>query len=189
MKAIIFDCFGVIYQDSSNHFYETNVEQYQKLRPELLRLNSASDYGLISQDELTQSVADISGLSRDFISKNIHGLHIRNSVLMQFVAELRQHYKVAMLSNIGPGSMDQYIKKEEREALFDVVVLSGDIGITKPHPRLFEYVAEKLGVLPGECIMVDDIEENCAGADAAGMKPVHFVTTEQAIADIQVLLA
>ena len=58
--------------------------------------------------------------------------------------------------------------------VFDVVVQSGDEGLTKPHPRIFDLTAERLEVEPEECIMVDDLPENIAGADAAGMHGIVY---------------
>lgn len=57
----------------------------------------------------------------------------------------------------------------------DIVVVSGDVGIHKPDPALFTYTAEKLGVLPEECIYVGDHPVNdIQGATQAGMKAIRM---------------
>lgn len=188
IKAILFDCFGVLYVDSSHLFYQTNVENYDELWPDLMALNKQFDYGFISQSELNHAVADLSGLSLSFITQHINGTHVRNEPLMEYVADLRRNYKVGMISNIGSDGMDQFFAQEERERLFDVVVLSGEEGITKPHPRIYQIAAEKLGLKPSQCIMIDDLEDNCAGADAAGMRAVYYRDTEQAKREIELEL-
>lgn len=188
IRAIIFDCFGVLYLDSSRHFYEHQIPNYELLLPELLELNKASDYGLISHDEWINSVAELAKVDRSFVAENIDGIHKRNDALFRYVEQLRSEYMIGMCSNIGPGGMDQFFSQSEREKLFDVVVLSGDEGIVKPNPAIFELVAERLGARPRECVMIDDIEDNCSGADAAGMRAIHYVSNAQMRHELHTLL-
>jgi putative hydrolase of the HAD superfamily len=58
------------------------------------------------------------------------------------------------------------------EELFDAVVISGDVGLHKPEPAIFRLGAERIGVPPEECVFVDDLRENCAGAEAVGMTAI-----------------
>jgi putative hydrolase of the HAD superfamily len=58
------------------------------------------------------------------------------------------------------------------EELFDAVVISGDVGLHKPEPEIFRLGAERIGVPPEECVFVDDLRENCAGAEAVGMTAI-----------------
>lgn len=188
IRGIIFDCFGVLYIDASRYFYEHHVARYEQLQPELLSLNKAYDYGLLSQKELDQAVSDLTGLDLPFVSEHIQGVHKRNEKLLEYAENLRGEYKVGMLSNIGVGAMDSFFSLAERTQLFDAVVLSGEENLTKPHPRIFEITAERLGLQPHECVMVDDIEENCAGADAAGMKTILYQSNAQVKAELKKLL-
>lgn len=188
IRGIIFDCFGVMYVDSSRYFYEHHVKQYGQLQPELLSLNKAYDYGLLSQEELDQAVSDLTGLDLPFVSEHIRGVHKRNEKLLEYAQTLRGQYKVGMLSNIGIGAMDAFFDPAERKRFFDTVVLSGEESLTKPHPRIFELTAERLGLHPGECVMIDDVEENCAGADAAGMKSILYLSNAQVKAELEALI-
>lgn len=188
IKAVIFDCFGVLYLDTSRHFYENHIPDYEKLWPELMELNKQSDYGLISQDELVDGVVELTGADRNFVAENIRGVHKRNDSLLDFAISLRDKYKVGMLSNIGPGAMDTFFSPEDRKMLFDATVLSGDVGVVKPNPAIFQMIAEKLGVDTGECVMIDDIEDNCAGADASGMRAIQFINNAQVKRDLDKLL-
>ncbi|HZI91623.1 MAG TPA: HAD family phosphatase [Thermoleophilaceae bacterium] len=56
--------------------------------------------------------------------------------------------------------------------MFDAVVISGEVGLHKPEPEIFELGAERVGLPPGECVFVDDLRENCEGAKAVGMTAV-----------------
>ncbi|MDT4860960.1 Phosphoglycolate phosphatase [compost metagenome] len=76
--------------------------------------------------------------------------------------------------------MNRLFTPDEQAELFDAVVLSSDIGMTKPNPDIFTFTAIKLGVLPEECVMIDDLLVNIEGARQAGMKGVVYSTVEQA---------
>ncbi|HET7629797.1 MAG TPA: HAD-IA family hydrolase [Candidatus Saccharimonadales bacterium] len=179
IEAIIFDCFGVLQVDSTHAFYEESVDDYERLKPQLLDINRQRDYGFISQTEFVQAVASLSQLDADFVEANITAKMTRNQPLIDYLDQLKANYKLGMISNIGPGSMERYFAREELDQMFDTVVLSGEETIAKPHPRIYQIAAERLGVPVGACVMIDDAEDNCAGADAAGMKSIHYQTFKQ----------
>lgn len=58
------------------------------------------------------------------------------------------------------------------DELFDGVVISGEVGLHKPQPEIFLLGAERAGAAPEECVFVDDLRENCAGAEAVGITAV-----------------
>ena len=188
IKAIIFDCFGVLYVDASRHFFEHNVANYVQLRPQLDELLRACDRGFISQVELNHQVAELTQLPFDFVHQHIQGVHQRNDALLDYVQSLRPEYLVGMLSNIGRGSMDSFFSADDRSQLFDSVVLSGDVGIIKPDPAIYALMATQLGVLPEECIMVDDLMTNIDGAARVDMPGIVFSSNDQLRTDLERLL-
>jgi putative hydrolase of the HAD superfamily len=74
------------------------------------------------------------------------------------------------------------------DEIFEVIVDSGFVGVRKPDPRIYEITLERLGVPAGECLFVDDFQVNCEAAEAAGMRAVQFVETEQAISGVEAAL-
>jgi HAD superfamily hydrolase (TIGR01509 family) len=52
--------------------------------------------------------------------------------------------------------------------------VSCDTGLRKPDPESFLQAARQLGLAPGECLLVDDREENCAAARALGLQALPF---------------
>lgn len=57
----------------------------------------------------------------------------------------------------------------------DVLVVSGEVGVSKPHPRIFEVALERAGVAAGEAVMVGDSWANdVEGARAVGIRAVWF---------------
>jgi epoxide hydrolase-like predicted phosphatase len=74
------------------------------------------------------------------------------------------------------------------EELFDAVVISGDVGMHKPEPAIFLLGAERIGVAPEDCVFVDDLRENCAGAEAVGMKAILHRGAEGTLPQLEELL-
>jgi len=72
--------------------------------------------------------------------------------------------------------------------LFDGVVISGEVGVRKPAPRIYELGAEAIGLPAGRCVFVDDLPFNLPPAQELGMATVHHVTAETTIAELEQLL-
>jgi len=87
--------------------------------------------------------------------------------------ELKKKYRLALLSN---GATDLQREKLEASGLagyFEVVVISGEVGIGKPEPGIFLLALERLGVSPQSAVMVgDSLARDIKGAQAAGMRAV-----------------
>jgi len=74
------------------------------------------------------------------------------------------------------------------EELFDVVVISGDVGLHKPQPEIYHLAAERLGVELGACVFVDDLRENVEGAERVGMTGVLHRDPVQTVERLEELL-
>ncbi len=72
--------------------------------------------------------------------------------------------------------------------LFDATVISGEVGLHKPQPEIYRLICERLGVEPGEAVFVDDLRENCAGAEAVGITAVLHREAAETIARLEQLL-
>jgi putative hydrolase of the HAD superfamily len=148
-----------------------------------------NNYGMMTKQEYVKAVSEISGMSPQEFETFTAFEHRLNSVLVNEIRELKKTYEIGLLSNIGRGWIHEFFDTHQLHDLFDEVVLSGEEGIAKPHPRIFELISERLGLEPYECVMIDDIEANCGGADAAGMHSIHFQNNEQVLRDLRKLLA
>ena len=61
---------------------------------------------------------------------------------------------------------------------FGVTVVSGQEKMLKPDPRIFALLCERAGLLPQDCVFVDDSLKNVAGALGSGMDAIHFTSPE-----------
>jgi putative hydrolase of the HAD superfamily len=91
--------------------------------------------------------------------------------------------KTALLSN----SWGMDYPREEWDEVFDAVVISGEVGMRKPEPAIYHHAAGLLGLPPSECVFVDDLPSNVAGAVAVGMVGVRFVSVERAVEELESL--
>jgi putative hydrolase of the HAD superfamily len=72
--------------------------------------------------------------------------------------------------------------------LFDAVVISGEVGMRKPAPKIYALGAERIGLEPRECVFVDDLPFNLTPAADLGMATVHHVSAERTIPELERLL-
>ena len=67
---------------------------------------------------------------------------------------------------------DDRYDREQLAELFDAWVISGEVGLRKPDPAIYELAAERLGLAPEQCVFVDDLPGNLKPARALGMATV-----------------
>src|SRR5664280_1143553 len=76
--------------------------------------------------------------------------------------------RVALLSN----SWGNTYPRERIDALFEAVVISGEVGMRKPNPDIFTHTLDLLDALPDRVVFVDDAEPNTDGAARLGIHTV-----------------
>jgi epoxide hydrolase-like predicted phosphatase len=72
--------------------------------------------------------------------------------------------------------------------LFDAVVISGEVGLRKPHREMYALGAERIGLAPADCVFVDDLGVNLASAAKLGMTTVHHRAADETIPELERLL-
>lgn len=189
IKAIIFDCFGVFIGNP----YKIRVQALEQTDPEKAKvmhdINRASDRGFLTREETAQQMSELVGMTVDeWLAEQDKG-EVRNEELIAFAKTLRPRFKLGMLSNISSRErLDARFEQGQLDELFDVVVASGDEGYIKPEPEIFEIALHKLGVLPEECVMIDDILEFCQAAEGVGMQAIQYLNNQQCITDLNALI-
>lgn len=86
------------------------------------------------------------------------------------------------------GTPEKAVAIEKIMARFAHVIESSKIGIRKPDPRIYTMMCDALGVVPAECIYLDDLGINCKPAAALGMAAIKVTSGEQALIDLGKLL-
>ncbi len=186
IKAIIFDCFGVVRVDATINAYHKlggdSAKDEQFIRETMAQANA----GLINSGEV---IADHLGITADEWRETVYTSSEINYKLLDYVKELRKTYKTALLSNIGRGGLDQWFEPGFLQRYFDVIVGSGDIGFAKPEAQSYEITADKLGVRTDQCVMIDDRQELCEGARAVGMQAIFYQGLQQMKKELEAVLS
>lgn len=103
------------------------------------------------------------------------------------VRELRTSgLKTGLVSN--SWSVDHYDRDLLAE-LFDDTVISAEVSMHKPEPEIYLLAAERIGAAPEACVFIDDLRENCEGAEAVGMTAVRHREPAETLARLQELLS
>lgn len=173
IRAIIFDCFGVLYGGSLGYLASLAPDGRAV---EVHDINMQKDYGYISYEEYLDQTAEVIGKEPAEVEEILRQKHVRNEELVAYVRELKASYKIGLLSNIGEKALDGLFSAEEQQELFDVRVLSYEEGMAKPNPEIFRLTAERLEIDPGACVMIDDLADNCEGAEVAGLFAIQHIT-------------
>lgn len=186
IKALIFDCFGVLTTDTWLKFVDSLPEGVDVNA--VRETHRAYTRGIISKQESAQRIEELCH-GQCFIEPEDREGIAKNNLLLDYIRELKgQGYKIGLLSNIGTGWIrDQFLAPEEQQ-LFDDMILSYEVGLIKPDPRIYHLACERLGVEPDEAVMVDDIERYTEAAKAEGLNAIVYNDFKQFQKDISALL-
>jgi epoxide hydrolase-like predicted phosphatase len=91
--------------------------------------------------------------------------------------------RTALLSN----SWGNEYPREGWDAMFDAVVISGEVGMRKPEPRIYAHTVDALDLTAQECVFVDDLRHNVTGAIDVGMVGVHHTSYEATALELEAL--
>ncbi len=99
-------------------------------------------------------------------------------------------YMVGLISNVQQYRfVETALKRNRLDTYFDAKVYSGIVGIRKPHPNIFKYAVNLLGIREDEAIMVgDSFVDDFYGAINAGLRPILLVRAEDKYRRYQTIL-
>lgn len=88
-------------------------------------------------------------------------------------------YTLAGLSNWSAETFALMRERFEFLSWFEALVVSGDVGLIKPDPAIYQLVMERVGCEAGDCLFIDDNQTNVEAAKALGMQTILFASPEQ----------
>jgi putative hydrolase of the HAD superfamily len=113
-----------------------------------------------------------------------------NQPMIELMRALRaERYRMALCTNNVREWEPRWRAMLPVDEIFELVVDSAYVGVRKPEPEIYQITLDRLGVPAGQALFIDDVDVNCDGARAAGMRAVQFLDTEQATGDIRAALA
>jgi epoxide hydrolase-like predicted phosphatase len=144
--------------------------------------------GRLKEEEFERRFAERLGLddAEDLIDSMFRGMRPSEPMVAAVRAARAGGIRTGLLSN--SWSTSHYDRAYLSE-LFDTVVISADVGLHKPQPEIYLLASKRLEIEPARCVFVDDLRENCAGAEAVGMTAIVHRDVAATVAKLQELLA
>jgi len=196
-RAVFIDFGGVIMRTEDKGPRTRLAERLGMTDRDLEKLFFESDSsqrastGEIPEEAHWQSVAETLGVSRpeaDKIMTEFFSGDQVDTTLVEFLRSLRLECKVGLISNAWSG-LRAFITRLNFDDVFDEMIISAEVGMMKPDPRIYRLALEKLDVQPGESVFLDDVLVNVEAARAAGMSAIHFTQPEKSLEELKQLLS
>lgn len=187
IRAIIFDCFGVLVNEAWLAFKQEHFGDDPDKFEQATNFQKRADAGLNDHAGFVKEVAKLAGISPDQAHAEIDGV-VTDQKVLEFVASLKPQYKIGFISNASQNWMSEFFTPEQ-VALFDKVAISSETGFLKPDPRAYEQIAEMLNTPVEECVLIDDQLSYCEGARAVGMSAIQYKALDGLKRDLQALLS
>ncbi len=163
------------------------VKRLFRDEPEAVALLRQLERGEVGEEAFSERFAPMLGVAkpRGLVDRLFAGTRADEAMVDAVRRARAGGVRTGLISNSwGAGRYDRDVFPE----LFDGVVISGDVGLHKPEPEIFRLGAERIGLPPEECVFVDDLKENCAGAEAVGMTAVLHRGAEVTLPELERLL-
>jgi epoxide hydrolase-like predicted phosphatase len=146
----------------------------------------ALETGVIDEDHFEPQFATILGVEPRGLIDRLFAGSAPDVEMLGAVRQARQAgVRTGLISNSwGTRRYDRELLAE----LFDGTVISGEVGIRKPAPQIYEMAAERIGVEADACVFVDDLPFNLEPAAKLGMATVHHTDSGGTIAQLEQLL-
>ncbi len=196
MKGLLLDWGGVLTSNVFDSFRDfcvaeglapDAVKRLFREEPRARELVRGLETEALSEDEFGERFGELLELEdrSRLIERMFGGVRPDERMLAAVRTVRAAGLRTGLISNsMGGASYDRDIFPE----LFDGVLISGDVGMHKPQPEIFLLGAERAGVAPDQCVFVDDLRENCDGAEAVGMTVVLHRGADTTLPELERLL-
>jgi putative hydrolase of the HAD superfamily len=196
MKGLLLDWGGVLTSNVFDSFRDfcvaeglapDTVKRLFREEPRARELVRGLETEALTEDEFGERFGELLELEdRSRLIERMFGGVSADERMLAAVRTVRAAgFRTGLISNsMGGASYDRALFPE----LFDGVVISGEVGLHKPQPEIFLLGAERAGVAPEECVFVDDLRENCEGAQAVGMTAVLHRGADMTLPELEGLL-
>jgi HAD superfamily hydrolase (TIGR01509 family) len=159
-----------ISQDVITPWYTTQAVSWRK---GILPTNEA----LMDLQRISKNTEPIEEIKKRYSELYVHYAQI-DSEIISIIRNLKKHYHVHAWTN----TVSLHYELNEARGLFtefEQTFASCRMGIVKPEPEGFKYVANTLHATPSACLLVDDRDENIIGCHQNGFQGYMYTTCER----------
>lgn len=190
IKNIVFDLGGVI----MNLAVSKTIRSLNKIGIEKIVNNTGHNYrhsffygfetGIISEDEFLESLQELSKKKVTFSEiKDAWNTMILDipQYRIDFIKNLKEEYNLFLLSNTNSIHQRNYLSEFKQKfkysfnSLFQKAYYSHEIGLRKPHKKVFEFILKDSKLIASETLFIDDSLTNVKAAKRMGINTFHIV--------------
>jgi HAD superfamily hydrolase (TIGR01509 family) len=179
VRAVLFDLMGTVIYDPFREAIEAATGLEADTAFDLLDSRSWPEFEVAAIDEaafVRRFYADPAG-PHGFDAEAFHrarrGGYRWLPGMRELLADLSGRAEAYTASNY-PVWVEELARQFSFAACFDGVYASHHLGARKPDRAFFDRLLAAIGHAPGDCLLVDDRPDNCAGAEAAGIRAHRF---------------
>jgi glucose-1-phosphatase len=197
IKAVIFDLGGVLVRTESQqsrqrlaaslgytpeNLYHLVFDNPSAVKATLGQVTWQEHWQMVGQI-LKMDAREVSAVQEAFFADDR-----LDEELVTFIRTLRPRCKTALLSNAWD-NLRSFLENTWHIAdAFDEIIISAEVGMAKPDPRIYHLILQRLGVEADQAVFVDDFIQNIEAARQVGLQTVHFRTPAQALDELYTLL-
>jgi putative hydrolase of the HAD superfamily len=196
IRAVFFDFGGVIvrteYQTPRQHLAERLGMDYDDLNRVVFDSETGQQaaVGAITSQQHWEAVMkrlkrpseEMNTIRNEFFAGDIV-----DHQLLHFVRSLHGKYKTGLISNAW-SDLRENLAREKMDDAFDHIIISAEVGVTKPDAKIFQIALKQAEVSPNEAVFIDDFRVNIEGCEKVGMKGIHFKDATSTLQQLKLLL-
>ena len=176
-KLVIFDCFGVIFDEIAPPFFRRHFDE-ETARVLKDKYFIPADLGEITREELFDRMSKELGMKKEDILREWDELTRFRPYMVPVIEKLRETADLALLSNAPLGFVEKLFEENGITHLFDKMFISCNLKMAKPDPKIYLHCVSSFGKIYEEIYMIDDSLANVEKLGELGIIGVHFKDTE-----------
>lgn len=198
IKCIIIDLGDVLIDLDFSRFFNEVITPSPLNKPktpimlEFFRQSDTYHQGKITDEEFYQQACELLEVcalnQTEFYNAFNSIIADLNLEMVELIRKIKtlNNLKIICMSNIN-SSHWTYLKRQKWNIweLFDEFILSHEIHMTKPDPKVFEHALKIAGCKPEEIIFIDDGFNNVRSARVLGINSIRFIGLDNLVEEIQ----
>lgn len=190
VEAILFDMDGVVVDNLPYHvdawllFCEKNHIPLTKeiFYKELNGMNSKDTFEWFYKRTMSREEVEVLEEQKELLYREFYRPHLKAANgLVDFLEKVRSiGIKTALATSAGTGNIDFTIDGIGLRDQFDVIVGGAEVSKGKPNPEIYLLAAQKLGVNPVNCWVIEDSMQGIKSGQAAGCQVIGITTSHTA---------
>lgn len=186
IRAVMFDFDGVLTKDKTGSLTTTRYLsqrtgiELSKVQAAFNRFNKDLTLGKTTHKAVWDDIcADLGQTISFHLLKEAFESTPLNERMLAIASWLRSRYSVGIVTDNKKDRIDAIKRLHDLTRLFDPIVVSSEVGMSKDDPRIFLGALQLLRVEPEECIFIDNSKDNLLAPNSIGIKTIYFDDEKQ----------